>query len=344
MKALLGLGGYFTNPIDSPEDIIRHAYEKEIRIFDTSPAYGESEKQFGNALKEYDRNSYLIYTKTKASNSDMLLSSFFGSLKNLKVDFVEVLFGHSFIDDMFTLNNHLKVIEEMKNLKKSGLIDSIGVSGHSVEAAMYVLDNNLVDYIMVPHSIMYLKFDRVIEKANQQNIKVVTMKNFGSGILLGGPNENSFKENVTLQDIMNFSSWSGADLIIPAARSIAQLDQIINCYEKSEEMTFKQEIKLKNKITEILGEDFCRFCNECRPCPKYGWMMSQPGILKSMLYHEKFNTDMKDAYSKYKLNIKDCKDCDSECNKMCPFGINIKEQMQIADSILKEITNENLSK
>jgi len=328
-KAKLGLGGYFVNPIDNPENIIRTAFEYGVNVFDTSPAYGDSEKWFGNVLKDYNRNDYTLMTKTKATNIAELENSFENSLKNLKTNRIDTLLGHSFIDDIETLNKSFYVIEEMKILKEKGLINFVGVSGHSVEAARYVVENKLVDLIMIPHSIVYTRFDKVIKKANQQNVKVVTMKNFGSGILLGGNNwkDNKFKENVSFHDILNFSIYSGADLIIPAARSIQQLDMIVSYYNHSEQISKKHIEEVRNSIEEVLGKDFCRFCNECRPCPKYGWMMSQPGILKSMLYHEKFNTDMKDAYSKYKLNINDCKDCDSECSKMCPFGINIKEKM-----------------
>ena len=334
MRSLLGLGGYFNNPIDTPEEIIEYAYENHIRTFDTSPYYGESEKYFGNVLSKYDRKTFTICTKTKATTTEELMDSIFNSLDNLKVEYLDFLFGHSFIDSIETLNKHLHILEKMKDLKRT-ILNRIGVSGHSVEAAMYVLDNNLVDCIMIPHSIMYTKFDKVIEKANKKKITVITMKNFGSGILLGGDNwkDNEFKRKVSFHDIINFAIQSGADLIIPAARSISQLKMIITYYNHSELISDKHIKEVQESIINILGIDFCRSCNECRPCKKYGWAMSQSGILKALIYHNNFNKNMKEEYAKYKLNVNDCGECD-DCSQYCPFYIDIKEEMHAAHKIL----------
>lgn len=323
----MGLGGYFSNPLESPIEIIKHAYHGGIRFFDTAPAYGESESWFGEALRDFPRESYELCSKTKCDDPNKLLNEFVTTTNRLKTTYIDVYFGHDFINDIETWERSQSVLTAMFHLKKEGWIKSVGVSGHSTLAAIKAIDRG-VDYIMVPHSIMYRLFEDTIGYAHSKGVKVITMKNFGSGILLGGPNDNEFKNNVTLNDILGFSmNTNGVSRIIPAARSKHQVDELIVSYYLSKKPTPHDIRLLERTIVDFLGEDFCRFCNLCRPCDVHGWAMSQPGILKSMIYDTVFNSDMLETYKGYKLNAHNCTDCNNLCASRCPFGIDIKGQM-----------------
>lgn len=328
MPATMGLGGYFTNPIDKPEEIIEFAIgELGITVLDTSPAYADSEAQFGNVIKNFNRDDLFISTKTKANSILDLNVDLSNSLEKLNTDYIDVYFGHSFIDDVHTIESSLKILEHINKNLVGECIDSVGVSGHSPEAAMIAIDSGMVGHIMVPNSLIYNRFEKVIHYAKKRNVEVYTMKNYASGILLGGHTENEFNKKFTKQDMLNYAISFG-DFIIPASRSIEQLKENYEMFLRSKELS-KNEIEiLRKNVLDYLGEDVCRFCNECRPCPKHGWKMSQPGILKCLIYHDKFGIDMTEQYSKYKLNVVDCIGCyDRTCNHMCPFGINIKSKM-----------------
>lgn len=337
MSASMGLGGYFTNPIDHPEEIIKYAIsELDINILDTSPAYGESEKWIGNAIKSFNRDDLFISTKTKSDNISDVQYDLLNSLNNLNTEYIDVYFGHSFIDDVDTINSSLKILEHMNKHLVGEYIDSVGVSGHSPRAAEIAIDSGMVNYIMVPNSLIYDRFEKVIKYANSKNVEVYTMKNFASGILLGGHTKNDFNKKFTKQEMLNYAISFG-DFIIPASRSIEQLKENYNMFLNSKLLTDDEINKLRKDVLEYLGEDVCRFCNECRPCPRYGWKMSQPGILKCSIYHEKFGIDMKEQYSKYNLNVLNCIDCkDKTCSNMCPFGINIKKKMVEAHIMLNK--------
>lgn len=334
--AIFGMGGYFSNPIQDPVEIIRFAYDNGVRLFDTSPAYGESEKWFGKALKDKPRHWLTLCTKTKAKTKQELYRDFGNSLENLKTDYIDIYFGHDFINDLETLVDSWEILMEMNRMKHKGLICEVGVSGHSAQAAIEAIDSGLVDVIMIPHSIMFRSFEDIIRYAQMKNIKVITMKNFGSGVLLGGPGHNEFKEKVSLKDIISFNAWFlGVTAIVPAFRSKAQFTETHLAYFQSKPLTELEIAKLAETIINYLGEDFCRFCNLCRPCEVHGWKMSQPGILKAMLYDQKFKIDMKETYQKYPLKVDACDGCDSLCSAKCPFGIDIKEQMRQADLYFK---------
>lgn len=334
-KAKLGMGCYLPNCKVNPTDLIEYAYNKGIRFFDTSIAYGDSEIWVGRALSGYERDSFIVSTKTKATDSTQLSIDFHNSYKRLGV-MPNIYFAHSSIDDMETWNKCIdgEVFESMQMLKKYGDIAQIGVSGHSLKACYEAINSGFVDVIMVPFSIAYQKFFPAMEAAKSKGIKVITMKNYASGILLGGPEDNIYKKDITLQDIMDFTSFYG-DYIIPAPRDYKQLDQILDVYNSADELDIYGWTDILDRIYKYLGINFCVFCNECRPCNIHGWMMSQPGILKSAIYHEKFGLDMKKTYEKYKLNALNCKDCNNKCSERCPFGIDIKLEMQRIHTLFK---------
>lgn len=334
--AIFGMGGYFSNPSQDPVEIIKFAYKNGVRLFDTSPAYGESEKWFGEALRGAPRHWLALCTKTKAKTKDELYNDFKNSLKNLKTDYIDIYFGHDFINDLETLEASWEVLKEMNEMKNDGRIYEVGVSGHSAPAAIKAIDSGLVDVIMIPHSIMFRSFEEVIRYASMKNIKVITMKNFGSGVLLGGPSQNEFKKKVSLKDIISFNAWfPGVTAIVPAFRSKTQFTETQSAYFNSKPLTELQIAELSEAIIDFLGKDFCRFCNLCRPCEVHGWKMSQPGILKAMLYDQKFKIDMRKTYEEYPLKADACDGCDNLCSVKCPFSINIKEHMKQADLYFK---------
>lgn len=331
-KAILGMGGYFSNPTQHPELITRFAYNNGIRFFDTSPAYGESETHIGNALRGFKRTTYSLSTKTKSKTKEGVWKDFVESTEKLGVVYLDIYFGHDFINSLDEWESSCEALKEMLWLKQNNFIKSIGVSGHSAEAAIKAIDCGIVDWIMIPHSIMFRAFEDIILYAKEKNVKVITMKNFGSGILLGGDVNNSYKEDVPLKDIISFNAWfPGVDVIIPAYRSNTQLTQTQIAYHESEPLDEVEVMNIIKKIQNHLGDNFCRFCNLCRPCDVHGWQMSQPGILKSMIYDKVFNSKMKKTYDSYKKNYSDCTGCDDLCSKRCPFGINIKESLGMAD-------------
>lgn len=104
-----GLGGDAYGSIDSKKAkaLIRHAYENGIRVFDTSPLYGDGkcEEILGDALEIYPRDSFKIITKaglykvmgveTRNFRDDFLLNSLQDSCSRLRVSYVDYFMLHS---------------------------------------------------------------------------------------------------------------------------------------------------------------------------------------------------------------------------------------------------------
>jgi len=111
---IFSYGGWLTVGYDHKGDIVKElmhaAWDAGINMFDTAEAYnaGESEKEMGRVLKEsgWDRRDYIITTKiffgtnrkethnTRGLSRKHIIEGALESLKNLQLDYVDVIFAH----------------------------------------------------------------------------------------------------------------------------------------------------------------------------------------------------------------------------------------------------------
>jgi len=104
-----GLGGSSYGLVSEVQasQLISYAYGNGIRLFDTSPLYGDgrSEKILGNTLKEYPRSTYTIITKAGLYNSgseemrdfseSAISNSLAESLERLRINHIDYFLLHS---------------------------------------------------------------------------------------------------------------------------------------------------------------------------------------------------------------------------------------------------------
>ncbi|MCK5061299.1 aldo/keto reductase [Candidatus Parcubacteria bacterium] len=121
---------------DESRDIIgvQKAIEMGFTHFDTAEMYaqGYSEEILGKAIKKQDRSKLFITSKVSPANLryDDVIKSCKASLKRLQLNYLDMYLIH--------VPNHDIAIEEtmraFDELKKQGLIKSIGVSNFSIES------------------------------------------------------------------------------------------------------------------------------------------------------------------------------------------------------------------
>ena len=109
-------------------------YKYNIRYFDTSQYYGESETILGNALKNIDRYNYFIGTKVgrigeiSSFSTKFIRDSVLRSLTNLQVSYIDLVQLHDVefgnIDQIIN-----EGLPELQKLKDEGIIKHIGITG-----------------------------------------------------------------------------------------------------------------------------------------------------------------------------------------------------------------------
>lgn len=120
---------------------VYHSIENGCNFFDTSRAYGESERMLQDALIKQDREKYFICTKLDNYSQlhdiparDVLMKS----MNELGVEYVDLYLLHWPVEGKFL--NYWKQLEE---LYKEGLVKAIGVSNckiHHLEQIKNIAD------------------------------------------------------------------------------------------------------------------------------------------------------------------------------------------------------------
>lgn len=174
--------------------MIRDAYEKGIRYFDTARIYQESEELFGEALRDVKDKVY-IASKVLVSGPEKVRESVETSLQALGMDSIDCMQIHGPAIERLRYEGSMKLHEELVKLRDEGLFRFIGLTGHDAFDEMYKLiasggfDTVLIEYghfhkgYQVRHSETQIEWrDAAVAKAHELNMGIVAMKVLGAWI------------------------------------------------------------------------------------------------------------------------------------------------------------------
>lgn len=130
------------------EATIRYGLELGINHIETARGYGTSEYQLGQLLPRLPRDELIVQTKLCPSDSPTeFLKAFQVSLDSLQLDYVDLLSVHG-INNATTLEQALKCIPAIQQLKKEGRCRHIGFSTHAPpDIAIKAIETDLFEYI-----------------------------------------------------------------------------------------------------------------------------------------------------------------------------------------------------
>lgn len=154
----LGLSYGINNLTGKPSEaeafkILDYAFENNIRLLDTADGYGEALHVIGN-YNATSRRRFKIINKFKAD--DIALSEHLAkSLSLLQVSSLFCYMYHQFTDYASGL-----VKEQLRELRKSGLIEKTGVSLYDVQQLIPVIDDKEIDIIQIPVNLLDLSKEK----------------------------------------------------------------------------------------------------------------------------------------------------------------------------------------
>lgn len=200
---ILGFGGAalptaWGNPMSTDDRVrlVRHAYDRGVRYFDTAANYMESEDILGRALVEVRDEVYLV-TKVEATRPEQVRGSVERSLGKLRTDRLDavLLHGTPGVEQM-TFQQAMRIRDELDQLRREGLLRHIGLSAHSYfDKALALIASEGFDLCMLacgyfPRGYNQLFSDRMVglresclSRAHEQGMAVVGMKVVGAGML-----------------------------------------------------------------------------------------------------------------------------------------------------------------
>jgi len=166
--------------------VVRMALDLGINIFDTSPAYRESEQLLGEALKGVPRDRYILATKFNPgragpeAGAEAFTAQLENSLRLLHTDHIEVLQYHGVSPE-----DYESIIARFHPAalaaREQGKIGHIGITetmGSDVQHKMLerALEDDLFDTFMVHYGLFNQRAEeRVFPLARQRNVGVFVM-------------------------------------------------------------------------------------------------------------------------------------------------------------------------
>ena len=199
-----GIGGkqWLGGTDDESVLALRRAIELGVNLIDTALAYGDghSEQLVGEAVRAAGRRIY-VATKAPPKNGiwpakrgtpladvfpyDYLIASAEKSLRNLRLETIDLLQLHVWTDDWVECDEWRRAFED---LKRSGKVQYVGVSAteHDPDSALAIMRTGLIDAVQA----IYNVFDRgpearMLPLAQEMNIGILARVPLDEGALSG---------------------------------------------------------------------------------------------------------------------------------------------------------------
>ena len=341
----------------SDEKIVKHAYDRGVRYFDTAESYvgGDSESSIGNVLKSV-RHEVVIGTKTKArtyQNKKDYMSALEGSLKRLNTDYIDIYYNHA-VNSISRIEN-TDWWEFIEKAKLEGKIRYSGISGHGSNLAdclEYCIDRNLVDIILsafsfaqdpkflekLRHTFHFVainpRLPEVLVKARNKGIGIIAMKTLAGSRL----NDMRPYENKQLTYAQAAIKWAlntnYADAAIISMTSNSLINELTSISNKK--YSENEYFKLLEKYYLINHESLCPpGCDICKnACPNN---VEITEVMRSKMYALDYKNPSKAllTYSGIKNNASSCLSCSGKpCSNSCGYNLDIKNLNVISHKLL----------
>ncbi len=301
--------------IEETKEILIRAEEKCINFIDTARAYTVSEEFIGNALVGR-REKWILATKSMARDKVAMAKDIETSLRNLKTEFI----------DLYQLHN-VKTTEELEKVlsnegaysallqaKEEGKIGHIGITSHSLDLLKIAIETGKFETIMYPYNIVENQAEEVFQRAKELNIGVIAMKPMAGGAIQDGKLAIKYilqNENVTIA--------------IPGMASVKEVEDNTSVIDEMSPLTIEEKKQIE-KIIKELGQQFCRRCGYCAPCPN---KIDIPSTFLFSGYKERYGLSKwaEERYFALTSRAKDCIEC-GECEKKCPYDLPIRSMLK----------------
>lgn len=290
-------------------EILKKAYLNGINFYDTARFYTDSEEKLGNAFENCRENIYLA-SKTAAETVDNFWGDLETTLKNLKTDYLDL---YQFHNISFLPNKDDDLYKAMLEAKEEGLVNHIGITTHKITMANDALDLGIYETLQYPFS--YLSGSEeinLVEKCKKLDVGFIAMKSMAGGLI-----KNSKA---------SFAYLNQFDNVLPiwGIQKISELEDFLS-YPQNLSLDDKLKSAIEDDKNE-LGENFCRGCGYCMPCPE-GIKINM--CARMSLWIRRFPTEphLSPEWQEIMKNTEKCTECYG-CVDNCPYELDIPQLLK----------------
>lgn len=204
---LLGMGGAalverwaggYNVELPGPEEraaMVRQAYDRGVRYFDTARVYRESESIMGAGLEGVRDNVYLA-TKVADPDPARTRASVETSLRELRTGYLDCVQIHSPVLERAGYERGMQVHAELEKLRSEGLIRFIGVTTHvAFEDVLRMIETGGFDQVLLAYGYFRKGMTQMLSArkieyrnlclaaAHERGMAIVAMKVLGATIM-----------------------------------------------------------------------------------------------------------------------------------------------------------------
>jgi aryl-alcohol dehydrogenase-like predicted oxidoreductase len=180
--------------VDERAAMVRYAFDRGIRYFDTARVYSESESIVGKGLKDVRQDAF-IATKVAVTKPDAVRESVETSLEQLGMDRVDLVQIHSPAIEAVGFQRAMKIHAELVKLRDEKLFRFIGLTTHVAFEDVYkMIDSGGFDQVLLAYGYFRKGMDTLLSnrnlewremclaKAHELDMAIVAMKVMGASI------------------------------------------------------------------------------------------------------------------------------------------------------------------
>jgi aryl-alcohol dehydrogenase-like predicted oxidoreductase len=217
--------------------LVRHAYDRGIRFFETADTYGGMHEMLGIALKGLPRDSYRLMTKYRTPNQGDPLPKFDTYRRQLNTEYFDIMLLHCVRPPTWD-TDYRDMQDAFEEAKHRKVIVSHGASVHGLPALRKFPGNRFLEIAMIRMNHNGTRMDvdnaaeprvdaigdvnevvRVTKKVHGEGMGVISMKLVGEGMFT-----NPDDREAALKHTMNLGC---VDSVTLGFKSIAEIDEAI---------------------------------------------------------------------------------------------------------------------
>jgi len=215
--------------------LVRYAYERGIRFFDTAESYPGMPEMLATALKGIPRDNYRLMTKYTTPRPEYNTKATIDQFrKQLNTDYFDILLLHRVLHPAW-MEEYARSADDLSEAKQKKIILAQGASVHGLAGLRAFPGNKWLDIAMIRmnHAGKNMdtemgvsgpgKVDEVVEhtkKVHAQGAGVISMKLVGEG---------SFTDREDRRKALKFAMDQGCvDCVTIGFKSTAEIDEAID--------------------------------------------------------------------------------------------------------------------
>ncbi|MEW6366393.1 MAG: aldo/keto reductase [Acidobacteriota bacterium] len=321
--------------------IYRRALDLGIRHFDTAPAYrnGNHETMLGEVLRGRPRDSFVIATsfgsevyqdrRTRTFKEDApvkaLIESFEGSLRRLKLDYIDIYYLAWACSKETTL--YRPYIDAIMKLKDQGKTRFIGVTTHENEPEVLraAAGTTLIDVVLTVYNFRQTyreEMKKAIANAAKADVGIVAMKTQAGA--------SWDEESARIVNMRAALKWVLSDENVhTAVPGIATYDQLEADFRVMENLalTAAEEEDLERAL-RVPYRTFSLFCQNCRECvAQCPHRLDIPALMRGYMYARGYKDPgkAKEALRRARITRVPCGEC-GQCHVTCAMGFDVRSR------------------